>query len=106
MTNYQNFYDEDLQKSIIIAEEQSKNFKKRLDACDNDIKNLEKFLKNSGFGNYKKEYEKFFLFFENGKIRFNFDMPLIECTVSIRMLAYPFLSDFLDSIVKYYVKEK
>jgi hypothetical protein len=103
------FYNDELQKSYIAANKISENHLNKLDEVSSDIKMIESFLQNSGFGEYEKHYEfyegqKFVLYWDNKRLNC-LHRPLIECPIKIRLGAYPHLPDFLDSIARFHQGE-
>jgi hypothetical protein len=106
------FYDDELQKSYLIAKHLSEKHLKYLDKISNDIKKLEKFLDTTGYGEYTKSYKKpdevydsVHLTWRGGRIMLG-GFNLIETKVKQRMEAYPYLSNFLKSIAYYHEEGK
>lgn len=100
------FHNDGLQKAYVSAQKASEDMLKNLDRISNDIKNLEEFLQSSGFGEFHKSYKTednaSFDICWNSKRLCNLGCPLIETKVKIRLIAYPFLTDFLESISRFH----
>jgi len=98
----QEFNNDELQKQYEEARKVSIEHLQKLDRISIDIRRLEEFLKQSGFGEYHKEYYDEY----NNKVLLNWtgkrlcleNTNLIETKVMYRMKAYIFLPEFLKDI--------